>query len=342
MMSVDLGSRTTKAVHLRRANGKLVLCGYAITDSLAAAKSVSAESLSDHLKSLTEKLRPKTKSLTLTVGANDAVLRTAEAPLMSKEDFRAVLKHNSKVYLQQELPGYVFDVHPLLYFGKAESERGPQASVKKQKQRLLIAGAKGRLLDGYVEAAKGAGLITEHVVPGLIGTINAFELAKPEHFLGSAVALVDIGFKTSSICVLNRGDLALSRVVAIGGDRITESLSEIMNIGYAEAEGIKIGMSGDVRRELETVVGPLGRELRASIDFFEHEHDRTVSHVFICGGSARSDVVRQILESELMMECSNWDPVSILAKELSPQQDAELEHVGAQFAVAVGAALGAM
>ncbi len=342
MIAIDLGNRTTKAVHLRRVNGKMALCGYTITDSPAGTPGPSVETLAGHLKSVTESLRPKTKSLTLTLNANDAVLRTAEAPLMSKDDFRSVLKHNTRTYLQQDLTGYVFDVHPLMYFARSESEKDDQIKVTQQKQRLLIAGAKKQLVESYVQGAKTAGLVADHVVPGLIAAINAFELSRPELFLGNAVALVDVGFKSSSICVLNRGDIALSRVVAIGGDRVTEGLSETMNISYPEAESLKIGMAAEVRRELESVVAPLGRELRASIDFFEHEHDKTVSHVFVCGGSSRSDVVRQILETELMLECTTWDPLSFLEKELSPEQDSELEHVGPQLAVAVGAALGAM
>jgi type IV pilus assembly protein PilM len=207
---------------------------------------------------------------------------------------------------------------------------------------LLIAGAKKQLIDSYVQQAKEAGLVADHVVPGLIAAINAFELAEPELFLGNAIALVDVGFRSSSICILNRGDMALSRVVAIGGDRVTEGLREVMNISYAEAEGLKVGMAVEVQRELESVVAPLGRELRASIDFFEHEHDKTVSHVFICGASARSEVVREILQKELMLECLTWNPISFLEKELAPQQEAELDLVGSQLGVAVGAALSAM
>ena len=44
-----------------------------------------------------------------------------------------------------------------------------------------------------------------------------------------------------------------------------------MNISYAEAEGIKVGMPGEVQAALESQVQPLGRELRASLDFFEHQ-----------------------------------------------------------------------
>jgi type IV pilus assembly protein PilM len=342
MIAVDLGNRTTKAVHLRRTNGKLALCGYSIEDSPEVGNTSSDKTLAGLLKRVTDRLKPKTRLLTLTVNANDSILRTAEAPLMSKDDFRGVLKHSARTYLQQELTGYVYDVHPLLYFSRSEPEQNEHENANKQKQRLLIAGAKKQLIDSYVQEAKEAGLVADHVVPGLVAAINAFELAEPELFLGNALALVDVGFRTSSICVLNRGDMALSRVVAIGGDRITEGLREAMNIGYAEAEGLKIGMAAEVQRELESVVAPLGRELRASIDFFEHEHDKTVSHVFVCGASARSDVVREILQKELMLECLAWNPISFLEKELAPQQEAELDHVGSQLGVAVGAALSAM
>ena len=54
------------------------------------------------------------------------------------------------------------------------------------------------------------------------------------------VALIDIGFRSSSICILQQGELVLSRVVNIGGDRLTAAIGEAMNISYAEAEGITV------------------------------------------------------------------------------------------------------
>jgi type IV pilus assembly protein PilM len=342
MVAVDLGRRTSKAVRLQHANGKFTLCGYTIADSPASEKNASSEGLTDHLKAIVETLKPKTKLLTLTLNSNDSVLRTTEAPLMSRDDFRLMLKHSSKTYLQQELNGYSFDVHRLLSPIESEPQKDDRVKVIQQKQRVLIAGAKKRFLDNYVERAIGAGLIADHVVPGLIAQVNAFELTKPEILLRQTVALIDVGFNSSSICILNRGDVGLIRVVAIGGDEITAGLGESMNISYAEAEGLKLGMAAEVRRDLEIVIVPLGRELRASIDCFDQQHDETVSHVFICGGSARSDIIREILQNELRLECNTWNPAPCLEKELSPQQDAELEYVGPQLAVAVGAALTAM
>ena len=119
-------------------------------------------------------------------------------------------------------------------------------------------------------------------------------------------------------------------------------MAESLKISYAEAEGIKIGMPAEVQSNLESLVVPLGRELRASIDFFEHQHDKPVTHVYVGGGSSRSELIMQTLQGELMVECKPWNPVSFMQMALSPQQTAELDCVAPQLAVAVGAAVAAM
>jgi Tfp pilus assembly PilM family ATPase len=90
---------------------------------------------------------------------------------------------------------------------------------------------------------------------------------------------------------------------------------------------------------LETVVTSLAQELRASIDFFEHQQDKVVTQVFLSGGSARSELIVQILQSELMAQCRIWNPTSFLQLALPPQQTAELEQVAPELAVALGTAL---
>jgi len=87
---------------------------------------------------------------------------------------------------------------------------------------------------------------------------------------------------------------------------------------------------------------PLGRELRASIDFFEHQHDRPVNQVFVSGGTARSEFIVQTLKDELGLETKAWNPVGVMKLALTPQKMGEIEQVAPQLAVAVGAALAAL
>jgi Tfp pilus assembly PilM family ATPase len=100
-------------------------------------------------------------------------------------------------------------------------------------------------------------------------------------------------------------------------------------------------MSPDAKSAIEAQVVPLGRELRASLDFFEHQQDRPVSQIYISGGTSRSEMILQMLHSEMIVECKTWNPTGFLQMALPGQMAVEIDHVGPQLTVAVGAALSA-
>jgi len=340
MLAVDLGTRTTKAVVIDRRGDAFALTRYVLLDAPIFDKKISSELLAGHLRDVVQKLDVPVKSVTLAIGLDDALVKQIELPPIPLDDMRLVLKNNSKAYLQQDLPGYAFDCHifPLKLSDKAEV---PKVGAM-PKLKVLVGGAKQDLLKTFQGAILEASLTADVIMPGLIGPPNAFEASLPEPFQKDTVALVDVGFKHSSISILDRGELVLTRVVNIGGDRITAGLAESMNISYAEAEGIKVGMAPEVQPALEMLVQPLGRELRASLDFFEHQHDRPVSQVYVSGGSARSELILQILHGEMLVDCKTWNPIQFMQLALPGQQAAEIEHIGPQLTVAVGAALAAI
>lgn len=340
MLVVDMGGRTTKSVVIEARSETLALTHYAMLDAPIFEKKISSDLLASHLREIVQKMDARPKSVTLTLALEDVMLKQIELPQVPVDDMRMIIKNNSKAYLQQDLPNYSFDCH--IFIPNVSTK--PDATAKMPmvpKLKVLVGGAKQELLDTYRAAVAEAGLAMGHVVPGLIGPMNAFEASMPEAYAGETVALVDIGFKHSSICILDRGELVLMRVVNIGGDRLTAGLAESMNISYAEAEGIKIGMPGEVQAALEAQVLPLGRELRASLDFFEHQQDRPVSRVYVSGGSSQSELILQILHSEMVVECKAWNPAQFVQMALPGQQAVEMEHIGPQLTVALGAALSA-
>jgi type IV pilus assembly protein PilM len=341
IVAVDLGSRITKAVHLQRRAQSFVMSAYALVDAPIFEKTISAELLAEHLKAVSAALNAKSKLVSLTVGVSDAIVRTVEMPVMPTDDMRMVLKHNSRNYLQQDLTNYLFDCHVLANGSQGKAAAPVKGQPAQQKQRVLVAGARKQLVQDFTDGARNAGLTMDQVVPGIVGPVNAFEKAMPDVFANEVVALVDIGFRNSSICILDRGELVLSRVVAIGGDRLTADLSEAMKISYAEAEGIKLGMPGEVQSHLEATLIPLGRELRASIDFFEHQHDTAVRQVFVTGGSARSEFLIEKLQQELMVECSVLNPVKFLQLDVGSEKEGEVAQLAPQLATAVGTAVAA-
>jgi type IV pilus assembly protein PilM len=336
-IAIDLGGRSTKAIYVQRRGDGYSLLRYCVMDAPIFEKHLSVEVLADHLKAVCQALEAKTKYVTLAISASDSIVRHAELPQIPMADMRQILKNNTKNYLQQDLPGYTFDCYFIPSRSNGNSE-GIKINAANQKLKVLVGGAKKQLADDLQAGVRQAGLIPDQIVPSIIGPVNAFELAMPENFAKDAVALIDIGFKATSICLLQKGELMVSRVVNIGGDKLTQGLAESMGISYAEAEGIKIGMPAEVQANLEPLLTPLGRELRASIDFFEHQQDRTVSQIFISGGSARSEFILKALETELLAPCRAWNPTASLQMALPPAQAVEIEHVASQLTVAVGAA----
>lgn len=338
IVAIDFGARSTKAVQVLRRHEGFSLASYAVVDSPNVEKGASAALLTGLWSAIMQKLGGRTRQVVLTVGVAESVLRWTEMPMVPLGDMRLMLKLNAKTYLQQELADHVFDCHLLL---PATGPKTGDAAKGPPKCRVLVGGAKRQLVEDYQNSARGAGLVAEMIMPGLIGPANAFEFAQPESFAKDVVGLVDLGFKSSSISILQGGELKLSRVVNIGGDRITASLADGLGVGYVEAESIKIGLPQEVQTQLQGALGSLGRELRASIDFFEHQEDKTVTVVYLSGAAARSEFFVQTLQSELMVPCKTWNPVGFMQPALAPELVAGLEPLAPQFAVAAGAALAA-
>ncbi len=347
VVAIDLGARTTKAVHLQRRSDKFSLANYVLLDAPSPDESLSVDLLSNHLKDIAKVIGiPRNRPITLAIGVNDSLFRHAELPLMPVPDMRQMLKFNAKNYLQQDLPDYVFDccyvVQRKVVDPKADPARKEAPKAGQPKQKVAIGGAKRQIVEEFQSAVRLAGLMPDQIVPAFLGPLNSFEMAEPQAYAKEVIAIVDIGFKSSIIVILDAGELMLNRVVAIGGDRLTGALAEGINITYVEAENIKVGMPAEVQPHLEAALHPLGRELRASIDFFETQNDKTVGSVFVSGGSARSDFVIQTLQNELMVPCKIWNPSGFLELALAPEKMGEIEQVAPQLTVAIGAGLSAL
>jgi type IV pilus assembly protein PilM len=337
VVAIDFGQRTTKAVHLQRKGETLELVQYVLQDAPSSDQTPSPELIGDHLKSLIEAIRYKGRKVTLVLGVGDALLRHAELPMVPVTDMRLMLKYNSKNYLQQDLPDYIFDCHTV-----AVAQNGAEPAGRSTKARVLVGGARKQTIEHMQQAAKHAGLVLEQITPGLACTANAFEFSMPEVFANEVVALVDLGFRSSTISILANGELSLSRVVSLGSDKLTAGLAEAMGVSYEEAEGIKVGLPEEVQGAMQGLITPLGRELRASIDFFEHQQDKTVSQVFVSGGSARSPFIVESLQSELMVQTRSWNPLSFMNMALPADKLGEVEQVASQLAVATGGAIAAL
>ncbi|MBI1842858.1 MAG: pilus assembly protein PilM [Verrucomicrobia bacterium] len=327
---------------MQRRGGGWALLNFALVEAPPPDKHRNPETLAEHFKAIVAALgNPKAKALVTAIGVEEAVLKQIELPMMASEDVRHMLKLNSKTYLQLDLPDHLFDcayLPPRQATPAAPADGAKPASAGQQKFKVLVTGAPRKTVEAIQSAAKAAGLTAESIIPSMIGPSNAFEFVEPDSFHKEVVGLVDIGFKHSSIVILDAGEMLLNRVVHIGSEKITGSLAEAMGITLSEAEGIKVGMPSEVQPTLEAVIAPLGRELRASFDFFEHQQDKTIAQVFVSGGAARNEIIVQALQNMLMVPCRSWNPTKFVQMAVPADKQGEVEQFAPQLSVALGSA----
>ncbi len=331
IIAIDLGTRTTKAVYLQRRDDRFVLLDYVLQEVPVSEKRFDI--LAEHLRTVVRNFKARTKRVVLVVPVADSLISHADMPAVDTSDMRKMVRLNAKSYFQQDLPDYAFDCYAAAASGETASSG--KANVK---MRAVIGAASQSFLTELETAANEAGLILEAVTLSHLGATNAF-LALPEEPHKGAVALVDIGFANTTVSILLNRELRFSRVVNIGADMLTTGLAEALNITYPVAEGLKQIMPDKVQSKLQTLLAPLARELRTSIDFFEHQQENTVSEIYVSGGSVRSASLVQMLQSELNLPCKPWDPSRSFGIDLPSALQSKIKEDAPQLATALSAGL---
>jgi hypothetical protein len=242
-----------------------------------------------------------------------------------------MMEYGSKNFFQDDLKDHEFDccVVPL---------PGAEPAAPRSKTKVLVGAARKPGVQELKSAAQRAGLALVEITLSQVG-----QAAAASALLGvaefEAVATLDVGFSHSSICILSGGDIVHSRVVTLGGDKLTRGLSEAMNVSYAAAEGVKLVLPDKVGATLKELLSALASELNASIDFFEVECGKKVGCVFVSGGSARSSLIVQMLQELVDVPIKQWNLNGSMTLAVPETQIKDLQRELPQLTVAVGGGL---
>jgi len=200
---------------------------------------------------------------------------------------------------------------------------------------LSDAGLTARVVDCAVFALENAAEITEeHGVP------EGVELLAPED--AEVHALVNIGANLININVQINGQMAFVRDQFYGGQNLTEEIQREYNLGYHEAEKMKVENIGEVGEEaLERWYAGLTSELVRSLDFYAANHaEYPVQKILLSGGSALVPGIAAEIEQRIGIDASVLNPFPDAIKASPRRFDAEyLQNVGPMLMVPIGLAL---
>ncbi|MFH1691624.1 MAG: type IV pilus assembly protein PilM [Candidatus Omnitrophota bacterium] len=322
-VGIDIGSTTIKVMRLEKGKEKIRVFGFAIEKIVnkdcrdALSRALIAAHVAPH------------QCAAVSVSGQGVVSRSIELPLMNKSELESSMQFEVEKYVPFPITEVSSDYAII------------QEARDKAKMSVLIAAAKNDLINQRCELAKGVNLDLKVVDLDCLALANFFTEIVGWQGKGSCIGVINIGKSVSNINILVDGVPHLSRDIFIGGNDITQRISEIYEMDYAQADSLKISPQ-DKEKELidawETVLNNLAAEIRVSLDYFEARNNMAVEKIFITGGSSRLKNIEEFLGQALGVEIKKIDYVSKISFEEGVDKN-KFEENSDLLAIALGLAL---
>jgi type IV pilus assembly protein PilM len=149
----------------------------------------------------------------------------------------------------------------------------------------------------------------------------------------------------TNVNIIENGITAYTRDMPVGGNTITEMIQKNLNVGFRDAESIKLGHLGDSATEAEVIphikagVAEICAELKNTIDMFQKTSEEQVRRIHLAGGGATMEGIDNIFSKEMGLDCDVINPfknIKVNPKSFDPEY---IENIGPMATVALGLAM---
>ncbi len=270
-------------------------------------------------------------NVVLGVTNQQVVVRDLQMPVLPPEQLALALPFKARDIVALPLEQAIIDFLPI----------GDPDPATKLQGGLLVAAPRAPIV-AAVQAVERAGLAVARVDLSNFASLRSIA---SEHV--AAEAVIDLGAHLTDIVIHHYGIPRVVRTVTQGGELLTASLMETMELSRSEAERAKIenGLTGshaEIVRVLTATIRPLLAEIRSSIQYFATASDGgQVEGVALTGAAAALPGLGALLNEQLGVPVRIVPPMQHVRNGWGDTRDPDLDHDSNATAVSVGLAMGA-
>ena len=296
-LGIDIGTSSIKVIELSKQSGRFELENYGIFElkgSTGAAGDQSILKLPDEeivwgIKEVLKTAKFKTKDVTASISSFSTFATVIEMPYLSEDDLARAIPFEARKYVPIPLDEVVLDwsIVGITDQKAVPSEPGvsPVTPGKTTTVEVFLAAVPKNETARYQRIMKDAGLnltALELENAGLIRGLLGNDL--------SATAVVNIGGRSTSIVIVNRGYERISHNYEIGGFEISKAIARALNIDLEKAEGLKrkLGLTESneniIREAMLSLIDMMIFETKKTISTYEESKNQKVSRVVLVGG----------------------------------------------------------
>lgn len=342
LIGIDIGTCTIKLVCLKKSGSQWSLVRWGIipyADDIALDTPL-IDRRAQAVMALQNYLRTSdfpTKKAVTSVSGNSVIVRYVKMAKTSVSELAKSIKFEAEPYI----PFNIDEVN--LSF----SVLGDVVENGQTQMETVLVAAKKDSVDLRIDLLRESGLIPAILDVDAFALENAYEALYPGA-ASETVLFMNLGASFTNMSIVEKGISRVVRDVFISGNTFTKAIQQQFQCDTKTADqkkmtyGLQENPSDPEAQQVSETLMPIARDLvtevQRSIDFYLSQgSDRTVSKIFLCGGTANLKALDQFLSNELKIPVEIFNPLALLNNaptDLSDEQKALLP----QMAVAVGLA----
>ncbi|MBA7495520.1 Cell division protein FtsA [subsurface metagenome] len=334
LLGLDIGSNTIKAVQLDHDNGRYRLRTYGLAPAPPKGFESEAESdmeaLSQAVKNLLLDIKVSTSNVVCALPESAVFTRVITLPILSDKELASAIHWEAEQYVPVPL-----DEVNLVWEVLEKPKQGKKMEV------LLVAASKA-LGEKYIKVLNAAGLKPQALETETIAVARSL-VGESEDSPTSLV--ISIGAKTTDVCVVKKGKIALTRSISTGGVALARAVATSLGFELPKAEEykksyglLKEEMEGKIVAALKPVFDLIVAEIKRALAFYQKEKPgEQVKRAVLCGGSARLPGVVVYLAQSLGLETQIGNPWQKVETDEKTREVLAEEAI--VYAVAVGLAM---
>ncbi len=336
-LGIDIGTSSIKIVELEKDGGRFKLINYGLVTTEGgsrkfAAKNVKTtvdEEITGAIQEVSGKAKFSTKDVVGAIPSFSTFSTVIKVPFISEEELEKTIPIESRKYIPLPADEVVLDWSIINVIQGKEGETKKQPEVE-----VFLAAVPITETNRYKNIIKHADL-----------NVRALELensALIRALLGndqSPTSIINIGGRSTSILIVDKGIERLTRNYEIGGFKLTNAISKALNVSLERAEELKRtqGLSaGDnvIKEALTSLVDNMVMETKRTINSYQEKSGAKIDKIVVVGGLAKMPGFIDYFGKKLGIFTSIGNPFARVVYD--KRLESVIEEMGSSFAVAVG------
>lgn len=324
ILGIDIGTQAMKLVQIRTADQTLET--YGVVDIKEPITMQSSEAVIgrtvDLLTGLVEKSRATTKRCAMSLPNSAVFTSVIDMPKMSDQELESAIQYEAKKYV------------PLPFSEVSLSWSPISEDIGNNTIKVLLIAVPKQIRDTYIKIFQQAGLELEIIEIEALALIRCLVEDKLKNNV-----IIDIGAKVTGINFVREGLLQLTRNLNVGGDTITEKISQALNLQAARAEQFKrdFGLNSTefLPEAVKPVLNDIKSEIKQILELYRSHSVQCDQVILIGGGSLMPGLDKYF--ADLAPSVVYGNSLSRLSYPAEVEQ--VLKRFAPQLAVAIGLAL---